>query len=125
MGKRKKDLAYYMSLPYKVEIYPEPDGSGYTAEIPDLPGCLTCAETLPELFEMIEDAKRGWFEVALKRGVRIPEPSPALDGAYSGKFLVRVPRSLHRRLAERARREGTSLNQFVSVTLAEAVGRGT
>lgn len=123
MSKHKKDLAYYTSLPYKVEIYPEPDGSGYTAEIPDLPGCLTCAETLPELLEMIEDAKRGWFEVALERGLGIPEPSPVLDGTYSGKFLVRVPRSLHRRLAERARREGTSLNQFVSVALAEAVGR--
>ncbi len=120
---KKKDLAYYMGLPYKVEIYPEPDGSGYTAEIPDLPGCLTCAETLPELWEMIEDAKRGWLEVALERGLRIPEPSIP-ERAYSGKFLVRIPRSLHRRLAERARREGTSLNQFVTTVLADAIGQG-
>jgi len=119
----QKDLKYYVSLPYRVEIYPEPDGSGYTAEVPDLPGCLTCADTLAELEEMIKDAKQGWLEVALERGVSIPEPSPVFDEAYSGKFLVRMPKSLHRRLAERARREKASLNQFVNVTLAEAVGR--
>ena len=118
-----KDIEYYMSLPYRIEIYPEPDKSGYTAEVPDLPGCLTCADTLDELGEMIEDAKRGWFEVALERGLSIPEPPPVHDEAYSGKFLVRMPRSLHRRLAKRARQEGTSLNQFVNVTLAEVVGQ--
>ena len=42
-------IEHYVALPYVVRIYPEPDGSGYTAEIPDLPGCLTCADTLPEL----------------------------------------------------------------------------
>jgi len=119
----EKDLGYYVSLPYRIEIYPEPDGSGYTAEIPALPGCLTCANTLAELWEMIEDAKRGWFEVALERGLSIPEPLPVSDEAYSGKFLVRMPRGLHRRLVERARRERASLNQFINVTLAEAVGR--
>jgi antitoxin HicB len=121
----RKDLDYYMGLPYRVEIYPEPDGGGYTAEVPDLPGCLTCADTLAELWEMIEDVRRGWLEIALERGVTIPEPPPASDEAYSGKFLVRVPKSLHRRLTERARREGTSLNQLVNVALAEAVGQGT
>ena len=118
----EKALEYYVGLPYRVEIYPEPDGSGYTAEVPDLPGCLTCADTLDELFEMIEDAKRGWIEVALERGIAIPEPSPLFDEGYSGKFTVRLPRSLHRRLAERARSEGASLNQFVNVALAEVMG---
>ncbi len=122
---RRYDLECYMSLPYRVEIYPEPDGSGYTAEAPDLPGCLTCADTLAELWEMIEDAKRGWLEVALERGLSIPEPPPVSDEVYSDKFLVRMPKTLHRRLVERARRERASLNQFVNVTLAEAVGRST
>jgi len=118
----EKNLDHYMSLAYPVRIYPEPDSSGYTAEIPDLPGCITCADTLDELWAMIEDAKRGWLELALEDGDLIPEPSlPAADGT-SGKFTVRMPRSLHRKLAEQARREGVSLNQFVTVALAEAVG---
>jgi antitoxin HicB len=119
----EKNLDYYLSLAYPVRIYPEPDGSGYTAEIPDLPGCITCADTLQELWAMIEDAKRGWLELALEDGDLIPEPSlPTADDGASGKFTVRMPRSLHRKLAEQARREGVSLNQFVTVALAEAVG---
>ncbi len=117
----QNDLDFYVSLPYSVRIYPEPDGSGYTAEIPDLPGCITCADTLDEVWLLIEDAKRGWLELALADGDAIPEPAPPIEEQPSGKFTVRVPRSLHRKLAEEARREGVSLNQFVTVALAETV----
>ena len=48
----KKDIGYYMGLPYKVEVYPEPDGSGYTAVIPELPGCMTCADNLEEIWDI-------------------------------------------------------------------------
>ena len=65
-----------MSLPYRVEIYPEEDGGGYTAKIPDLPGCMTCADTLDELWDMIAEAKELWLEVALADGDYVPEPSP-------------------------------------------------
>jgi antitoxin HicB len=118
----EKNLDYYMNLAYPIRIYPEPDGSGYTAEIPDLPGCITCADTLDELWAMIQDAKRGWLELALEDGDPIPEPSWPVEEGVSGKFTVRMPRSLHRKLIEQARREGVSLNQFVNVTLAETVG---
>lgn len=118
----QKNLEYYMDLPYSVRIYREPDGSGYTAEIPDLPGCITCADTLDEVWTLIEDAKQGWLELALADGDPIPEPASLLEEQPSGKFTVRVPRSLHRKLSEEARREGVSLNQFVNVALAETVG---
>jgi antitoxin HicB len=64
----RKDLEYYVNLPYRVEIYPEEDDGGYTAIIPDLPGCMTCADTLNELWKMIEDAKSSWLEAALEEG---------------------------------------------------------
>lgn len=115
-----RDHNHYMHLPYAVRVYREPDGSGYTAEIPDLPGCITCADTLDEVWALIEDAKQGWLELALADGDPIPEP--VLEEQPSGKFTVRVPRSLHRKLSEEARREGVSLNQFVTVALAETVG---
>jgi antitoxin HicB len=123
MSMTKKTLEYYLSLAYPVRMYPEPDGSGFTAEVIDLPGCITCADTLDELWAMVEDAKRGWLELALADGDPIPEPSiPSLEEEWSGKFTVRVPRSLHRKLAEQAGREGVSLNQFVATSLAETVG---
>jgi antitoxin HicB len=116
------DMEHYLSLPYAVRVYREPDGSGFTAEIPDLPGCITCADTLDEVWALIDDAKRGWLELALADGDPIPEPAPPWEDQPSGKFTVRVPRSLHRKLSEEARREGVSLNQFVTVALAETVG---
>lgn len=119
----EKDLDYYLALPYPIRVYPEADGSGYTAEVPDLPGCLTCADTLLEVWTLIEDAKRGWLELALADGDPISEPSlPLADETLSGKFTVRVSRSLHRKLIEQAKREGVSLNQFINITLAETIG---
>ena len=116
------DLEHYLTVPYAVRVYREPDGSGFTAEIPDLPGCITCADTLDEVWALIDDAKRGWLELALADGDPIPEPAPPLEDQPSGKFTVRVPRSLHRKLSEEAHREGVSLNQFVTVALAKTVG---
>jgi antitoxin HicB len=116
----KKDLEYYLSLSYRIEVYP--DEGGYTAAVPDLPGCITCGESLEEVLELIEDAKAGWLELALEDGDPIPEPTFP-EEKYSGRFTVRLPRSLHRQLAERAKNDGVSLNQFVNVTLAQAVAR--
>lgn len=68
------ELAYYMSLPYRVVVYPEPSGVGFTAAIPDLPGCLTSADTWRELESMIHEAKVLWLHTALEDGDSIPMP---------------------------------------------------
>jgi antitoxin HicB len=68
---------------------------------------------------MIQEAMQLWLEVALEEGIPIPEPRPEAD--YSGKFVVRVPRSLHRELVQRAEEEGVSLNQYINVVLASSV----
>lgn len=48
------------------------------------------------------------------------------DGkAYSGKVNLRMPKGLHRDLVRRAEEEGVSLNQFMVVALARAVGEET
>ena len=111
---RKKELDYYLSLAYPITLYPVEEG-GFVAEVRDLPGCLTQGETAAEALRMLDDAKRGWLELALERHIVIPEPRP---DSYSGKFVVRLPKSLHRRLAETAANEGVSLNQYVLSILA-------
>jgi HicB family len=40
----------------------------------------------------------------------------------SGRLLLRMPRSLHGALAQVAERDGTSLNQLITGTLASAIG---
>jgi len=61
----------------------------------------------------------GWITVALEDGKEIPEP--AAEPQYSGKFLVRGPKSLHAALIREAELEGVSLNQFVVSALSAAV----
>ncbi len=70
---------------------------------------------------MIEDAKICWLETALEDGIHIPEPASTSD-EYSGRLNVRMPRSLHRTLVEKAREEKVSLNQFIIYQLARGVG---
>jgi len=118
----QKNLETYLNLPYTIEVLRETDANnpGWAARVVELPGCLTQADTFAELGEMICDAMRAWLETALEQGMAIPEPRLAEE--YSGKFVVRVPKSLHRELAETAAREGVSLNALVNAALARAVG---
>ena len=105
-----KTIEYYMNLPYKLEIIPDPDEGGYTIRYPDLPGCITVGDTLDEAIDNAYEAKRVWIEAALEEGIRILEPTT--DSDFSGQFKLRIPKSLHRALAEHAKAEGTSMNQY-------------
>ena len=115
-----KTLDYYMSLPYRMEIIPDMEEGGFTAKFPDLPGCLTCAETIEDLMASAEDAKRTWLTAAIEDGIEIAEPDREADlTSYSGQFKLRMPRSLHRTLAINARKEGTSMNQYCIYLLSK------
>ena len=81
---------------------------------------MSVGDTPDEALEMIQDAMRAWIEVALEDGETVPEPRSLDD--FSGKFVVRMPRSLHQDLVEAAKREGVSLNSYVSVALGRVVG---
>jgi len=122
-GKSTMSVEDYLKLPYTIEVIrDESDGyTGWFAKVEELPGCMTQADTFDELGEMIEDAKRAWIESALEEGVDIPLPRKAED--YSGKFVVRLPKSLHKQLVHTAHQEGVSLNTYVNVALSQAVGR--
>ena len=58
-----------------------------------------------------------WLEEELKAEHSIPEPLG--DREFSGKLVLRLPASLHRRAALRASREGVSLNQMLVVAVAQ------
>ncbi len=115
-----KTVADYMNLPYTIELQRDAE-AGWFVRVQELPGCMSQGDTAEEALAMIQDAMSGWLEVAIEEGLSIPEPRPEED--YSGKFVVRVPKSLHRDLVLAADREGASLNQFINTILARAVGR--
>lgn len=116
MNVDKKPLDYFLNLEYSLNIIADPDG-GYVVQFPDLPGCLTQGDTLEEAISMAEDARMGWIETEYDGSDGdIPMPSYPVD--YSGKFNVRLPKSLHQALSESAERDGVSLNQYVVMLLA-------
>jgi len=116
----QKPLDYYLNLRYPITITPDIDG-GYVAEVKDLPGCFSQGETIEETYDNIEDARRLWIESAYEDGMTIPLPRS--EKGYSGKFIIRVPKSLHSKLDQMAEREGVSLNQYLVSTLSHVVGR--
>ena len=108
-------LGEHLARAYPFDVEADPDG-GYVIVFPDLPGCMTQVEHVDEVGPMADEIRRLWIETEFERGNRIPPPSYPEE--FSGKFVVRIPRSLHRALAESAKREGVSLNQYVATRLA-------
>ena len=106
---------------YPLEIFWSEEDKGFIAEAPDLPGCSAWGATEANAAREAQRAIAAWLEAANAAGREIPKPSVAepLD-RYSGKFIVRVPRTVHARLARKAKQEGASLNQPVSSVLSRA-----
>jgi len=116
MKVKLKSLDYYLSLKYPINFYPEPEG--YTAIIKDLPGCMSQGETLSEAMDNIQEARELWIETAYECGDEIPLPATEVE--YSGSLSLQIPKSLHLSLAEKAEREGVSLEQYILLVLSKA-----
>lgn len=106
----KDKLNHYINLPYKMEIIKDSDEGGYVVSYPDLPGCLTCGDTLENAISNAEDAKKEWIQTALEEKIAIPTPQNVNN--YSGQFKLRIPKTLHKLLAEHSKEEGISMNQY-------------
>lgn len=110
MTNQRHPLSYYLELEYPYTVVPD-DGS-YFIRFPDLPGCMTQVEDPADIAAMAEEIRTLWIEGEYEDGATIPEPVEL--SRYSGKFVVRLPESLHRDLANMAEREGVSLNTWVN-----------
>lgn len=114
------------TLPYPFTIRPltKDEGGGYLIEFPDLPGCMSDGETPEEAIANGKDAMEGWLDCARKYKDFIPKPSiPRPESSYSGRVLQRFPKTLHAKLAARAKQEGVSLNQLILSLVAEGLGQ--
>lgn len=119
-----KNIDYFMSLPYRIEIQPIPPskGGGYDASIPLLGKRSVCGygETIEEALNDLQTVKKERLRSYLEEGLTIPEPNEEEEN-YSGKFVVRIPKSLHRELSERAKQNEVSLNQFITSILSSGL----
>jgi antitoxin HicB len=116
----KKNIEYYLHLPYTITLKRgTAEGKEYwVARVLELPHCMTHGATPGEALEDIEDAKKEWLKSNLEDGLPIPEPSK-----YTGQYHLRMPPSLHETLSKMAELEGVSLNQYMVATLARCAGR--
>ncbi|MEW6717135.1 MAG: type II toxin-antitoxin system HicB family antitoxin [Chloroflexota bacterium] len=113
-----KDISQY---PFEIRPLSEENGGGYLISFPDFSECISDGETIEEAikngFDALEET------IAALEDMGLPVPLPGSGGGYSGKFIQRVPKSLHARLAARAKQEGISMNSLVITFLAESLGR--
>jgi len=112
----------YLESPYHIVIQHLNDESGsyYFATVKEFDGCMSHGKSHNEAFKNIQEAMKGWIETKLKNG--FPVPSPIDDNQYSGKFVLRLPKTLHARLAMEAEQEGVSLNQYALYRLSTKNG---
>ena len=108
----------YLKLPYHIVIRPINDESGsyYFATVQEFDGCMSHGDTYTQAFDNIQEAMKLWIEAKLKGG--FPVPAPIDESKYSGKFVLRLPKTLHARLAMEAEKEGVSLNQYALYRLS-------
>ncbi len=112
---REREIRRLIALPYTRVLVPADEG-GYTAEVLEFAGCVSEGDTGDEALANIEGAMHDWLEEEIAAGHSIPEPLGERE--FSGKLVLRLPESLHRRAALRASREGVSLNQMLVVAVA-------
>ena len=115
-----KNLKYYMALPYSkvVTFYDDESGQYYVSEVLELSGCSSTGDTEAEALESLNEAMEGYLQTKLEYNDPIPEPVAATEG-FSGKFLLRLPKTLHRKLSYESQREGVSLNQYALYKLSQ------
>ena len=104
---------------YPKQVFWSDEDEGFIAIAPDLPGCSAIGDTEADALRELDDAITAWVDAAATAGNKVPAPSrPAAHSHHSGKLLVRMPRTLHQDLVDRARHENVSLNQFIIYVLA-------
>jgi antitoxin HicB len=106
--------------PFEVRPLSSEDGGGFLISFPDFAECISDGETVDEAIENGRDALKA--TVAALKSRKLPIPAPNSGGVASGKFVARVPKTVHAQLATRARAEGVSLNALVLTFIAQGLG---
>ena len=110
---KSKEVKKYLDMPYSYVITQVEDESGkyFVARVLELDGLIGTGNSYNEAFEDIKIAMESYIETKLTNNIKIPMPLDSLE--YSGRFVVRLPKSLHKLISKRAKEEGVSLNQYI------------
>lgn len=115
-----EEIRTVLARPYVRNLLPDADG-GYTVTVREFPGCVAEGDTAEDALRNFDAAAASWIEAALASGLEIAEPVEM--PVYSGRIALRIPASLHQSVAHLAEIDDCSINQLLSVAIAEHVGR--
>lgn len=101
---------------YGFKLFWSDEDAAYIVTCPELPGLSAFGDTEEDALREAKIALGLFIEDMRESGEPLPVPQAA--HSYSGQFRVRLPRTLHRQLAERAEEEGVSLNSLVMTYLS-------
>lgn len=108
-----------IDYPFEIRPLSKDEGGGYAITFPDLPGCRSDGATPEEAIENGRDALESWLAVAREFGDELPKAFSSV----SGRFVQRVPRSLHAQLIAQAKAEGVSLNTLIVSIVSQGLGQ--
>ena len=108
-----------IDYPFEIRPLSKDEGGGYAITFPDLPGCCSDGATPEEAITNGRDALESWLAVVREFGDKLPKPFSNV----SGRFVQRVPRSLHAQLITQAKIEGVSLNTLVVSIVSQGLGQ--
>lgn len=107
--------------PFEIRLLDADEGGGYLISFPDFAECISDGETVEEALKNGRDALKA--TIAALKATGHPVPAANAGGVASGKFVARVPKTVHAQLATRAKAEGVSLNALVLTFIAQGLGR--
>ena len=128
-GQQRKTVKVMSSIkttnqyPFAVAPYEDDDFVGYRAFLIDIPAIESLGTTPEEAVADLEDVRKEWFAFAQAKGIHIPNPDTAFSqrADYNGRVTLRMPRSLHQKVAQKAALEGVSLNSYLNSAIERAV----
>ena len=109
-----KTKAGYTQLIRKTQ---DEDGELYLGSYLEIPEAETYARNMESLQKRLDEVLELSLKIREEKGEEIPEPLS--DNNYSGKFTLRLPKSLHKNLSIEAEKEGISLNQLALYKLSK------
>ena len=114
-----KNTMEYLARPYSKILVSDPNG-GYTAHVLEFPGCLAEGDTADEAIRALDEAMEDWIEEVIESGRTVPEPLESQG--FSGRLVLRLPKSIHRQASLSAQIDGVSLNQWIVEAIGERLG---
>lgn len=107
--------------PFEIRPLAPEEGGGYLISYPDFSECISDGETVEQALKNGKEALQATLAALKAKELAIPAPNSG--GVASGKFVARVPKTVHAQLTIRAKAEGVSLNTLVLTFIAQGLGR--